>query len=576
MANTSNSLQLLATPTGTTGSKWQSLLHRWRKLSGDSRSVIVVALLAALVAAAIVTILWTSSHQYVPLYGKQEMFDTAAMLEVLETEGIDFQLDDRSGNVMVSKDKVASARMKLAARGVTAKMPVGIDGLGDISALSTSQFMESSRYTHAVEGELAMTIMALKGITNARVHLAIPKRTLFVGREEQKPTASVMLDLAAPLDASQVEAIINLVSGSITGLKPGAVSVVDQTGQLLSAGMGEDTPARVSSRQMDYVTRYEDRIVKRAGDMLEPMLGAQNYRIRVSADLDFSQIEETRETLDGTPVLLSENSVLDNTTDPLALGIPGALANQPPQAQDGQEQPEGEQAPGSRREEFTRRFETGRSVTHTRFEEARVDSLSVSVLVNDNAAGEAGWSQAQLDKMAEIVSTAVGIVPARGDVISLKSAPFVVVAPPVVQPEPVAWWQDMTPWENYLRYALGSIMLLLLVIFGIRPLVKHLTNPQGSGQTQMARREEPAFEAAEGEQAHAAQAIARPRDPGTQAGGALPSGQDENDQHALRLPPPGSELEVQLQHLRLLADQETTRVTEVIKAWIQDDGRTTS
>src|SRR5690606_20882612 len=128
--------------------------------------------------------------------GQQENYDTSEIVNVLESEGIAFELDSRTGNVLVPADKVASARMKLAAQGVTAKMPAGMESLQELSSLSTSQFMENSRYTYAVEGELARSIMTLTSVRSARVHLAIPDRTLFVGRDEQVPTASVIVDLA--------------------------------------------------------------------------------------------------------------------------------------------------------------------------------------------------------------------------------------------------------------------------------------------------------------------------------------------------------------------------------------------
>ena len=542
-------------------------LERWRRLSADSRSIVVVALLAALVAAAIVTILWTSSRDFVPLYGKQELYDTAAILEVLETEGIEFRLDDRSGQVLVTKDLVASARMKLAARGITAKLPAGIDSLKDMSSVSTSQFMENTRYTHAVEGELARTIMTLEGVRNVRVHLAIPKRTLFVGREEQSPTASVMLDLTTPLNESQVESIVNLIAGSVPGMKPGAVSVIDQKGRLLSAGLNAEEPARVSGKQMEYVSQLESRIVRRASDMLEPLLGTSNFRIRVAADVDFSKVEETREVLDAQPILLSENRVLDNATDQLALGIPGALANQPPipapeGAEGAEEGDNNAQQATSRREEVSLRYETGKAITHTQFSQGRVRQLSVSVLINDAVAPEGGWTQPQLDRIGEMVRTAVGFTAERGDLFSLQNAPF-IAQESIFPPEPaLSWWEQLTAMESYVRYALGSLLLFFLIIFGIRPLVKHLT-----------RRNEPvSLTPVQDEE----QTLAAMLENTTQAATPKALGraqQPEPEEQALSLPPPGSELEVQLKHLRLLVDKETTRVAEVIKAWVQDSGR---
>jgi flagellar M-ring protein FliF len=555
----------------------QALGQGWRRLSGDSRLVVAGALLAVLIAAAIVVVLWTSNDRMVPLYGQQENYDTSEIVNVLESEGIAFELDSRTGDVLVPADQVAPARMKLAAQGVTARMPAGMESLQQLSSLSTSQFMENSRYTYAVEGELARSIMTLTSVRSARVHLAIPDRTLFVGRDEQVPTASVIIDLASDLRPDQVESIVNLVAASVTGMKPGSVSVVDQQGNLLSAGIGEDTPGRLSNKQLDYVSRLEKKIADNTGDMLEPLLGTRNFRVRVSADVDFSEVEETREVLADEPVLISETSLLDNAAGQLALGIPGALANQPPVAAE-----EGEEADQAvnRREEVNRRYDTGRAVTHTRNAEARIRKLNVSVLVNDGVAPEGAWNDQQLERMTTIVQTAAGVDVDRGDVLTLQSAPF--RAPEVApEPEPLPWWQQLTAWEDYLRYLIGTLLMIMILFIGVRPLVRYLTaasrSQTNSGQTVKSHRaagqesdEQVVEEAVEAR-------LERESQQGTRPAAAIGREQtSQEDDIALSLPPPGSELEVQLEHLRLLADKETNRVAEVIKTWVQDNGRTAS
>lgn len=532
----------------------KSLGGQWRRLTADSRSVLVIALLAAIVAAAIVVILWTSSRQYVPLYGKQELYDKATIIDTLEKEGIDFQLDGNSGNVLVAEDRLADARMRLAAKGVKAALPAGLDELGNISTLGTSQFMESARYMHALEGELARTIIALDPVRSARVHLAVPKRTLFVGREEQKPTASVMVDLASPLDQNQVEAILNLVAGSIPGMTAGAVSVVDQNGNLLSAGLGElDNPARLSGKQMDYSTRLEERMKERASAMLQPLLGMENFRVQVAADVDFSSVNETREALEGDPVLTQENAKRDSSTDSIALGIPGALTNRPPVPQNnaqGQADAEPQKAV-SQREETNRRFETGRAVTHTKYAQGRLRQLSVSVLVNSAKAPEGGWQQADLDQLSDMVKTAVGFDGARGDQFSLHSFNFAAQTKPLPMPE-AQWWQEPV-WQNYLRYAVGGLMVLLLILFGIRPLVRHLVRPaQAPGDDDLLALDEDDSELLSQSRSRAEL-------------------DDDEEELLAALPPPGSELEVQLKHLQLLVDKETARVAEVVKQWVSSD-----
>ncbi|WP_115719455.1 flagellar basal-body MS-ring/collar protein FliF [Gallaecimonas mangrovi] len=538
----------------------KSLAGRWRNISKDNRSAAVVALLAATVAAAIVLILWTSSRHYVPLYGSQEMYDKANIIENLEKEGIDFRLDGDSGDILVGEDQLASTRMTLAARGVKAALPSGFSDLNKMSELGTSQFMENARYVHALEGELARTMMSLDAISSARVHLAIPKRTLFVGREEEKPSASVMVDVKTALSASQVQAIVNLVAGAVPGMKPNAISVVDQKGELLSAGLDDPTNStRLSVKQMDYTSQLESRIAKRAKDMLNPLLGGENYRVQVAADVDFSTVDQTSESLDGTPVVVDESSTKDNNTDALSMGIPGALSNRPPVAKNqtqGQNNQNSDQPQKSlsQREQSSRKFDTGRSVTHTKFALGRLKHMSVSVLLNNAKAPKGGWTPAQLTEMTNMLKNAVGFDATRGDQFSINTFNFSPETLVNDQPASNPWWRDPV-YLSYLRYGLGSLLLLLLLLFGVRPLVKHLTRPP-----------EP---------------VADSRD--DLALGVDEEGEGDEDSDALddetrdllaSLPPPGSELDVQLKHLQLLVDKETTRVTEVVKQWVNGNERT--
>lgn len=565
-----------------------SLFERWRGQSRDNRSMLVIALLAALVAASIVVILWTASQSYVPLYGRQEMYDTANILELLEKDQVPFRLDSATGQVLVPESQLAQVRIKLAAHGVRAAMPSGMEGLDGKIGLGTSEFMETMRYRSALEGELARTIIGLDGVRSARVHLAIPKRTLFVGREEEKPTASVMLDLAAgtELASGQVEAIINLVAGSVSGMKPEAVTVVDQAGRLLSARLHEgDSDGHLSVQQIDYVRRLEDYIRQRAADMLYPMLGSDNFRIQVAADVDFNRVEQTEEALPGQPVLRSESGKQDNSLDKIAAGIPGSLSNRPPQTaadtaanKKNGATPATAQAGSSpdttrnERSEFKRDYVTGRAVTHTQFQQGRLQRLHVSVLLNQAMAPKGGWSKAQLDEIHDLIERAVGFESDRGDQISLTSFPFTEAA---VDPGNFgeAWWQHPL-FETGVRYGLGSLLCLLLLLLGIRPLVRHLVAQH---------RQETA--PADADKAHAEPTLAMGAAGGASAGN-LPAEMDPNVMRLLddvfpgggghdlpplsvdELPPVGSDLDVQLKHLHLLVDQETARVTEVIKLWV--------
>lgn len=572
---------LVTSPAGTAAetftARLQEWVRHWRTLSRDNKSILVIALLAAVVAGTIVVILWTASKNYVPLYGKQELYDTANIMEMLEKEQVPFRLEKSTGQVLVPENQLAHIRMALAARGVRAAMPSGLEGLNNVTGLGTSEFMEGARYRHALEGELARTIIALDAVRSARVHLAIPKRTLFVGRDEEKPSASVMLDMhpGQSIEAGQVEAIANLVAGSISGMKPGAVTVVDQSGQLLSAELGDKVGfGKQSVQQMEYVRKLEQYIRQRANDMLYPMLGNTNFKVQIAADVNFNAVEETQQQLNPEGVVTRESHKSDKTVDALAMGIPGALSNRPPETSPKNEKGETAQNTDAtqqndsrtERQEVSKQYENSRTIVHTRYQQGRLERINVSILLNQQIAPEGGWSEVQLTQIRQMVERAVGFDEARGDQISLQTFDF-SGAEPIALPES-GWWE--TPyWQDSLRYLVGGLLGLTLVFFGIRPLVKHLVRTQQ--QPEMAVGDEDVMR-----DTSASVAMLRDEDD-PQLASALSNSliradnemePDPSTFEMATLPEPGSDLEVQLKHLQLLVEKDTARVAEVVRAWV--------
>ncbi|OJW66530.1 MAG: flagellar M-ring protein FliF [Aeromonas sp. 62-46] len=556
-------------------------MRNWRTLSRDNKSILTIALLAAVVAATIVVILWTSSKNYVPLYGKQELYDTANIMEMLEKEQVPFRLEKSSGQILVPESQLAHIRMALAARGVRAAMPSGLEGLDNVTGLGTSEFMEGARYRHALEGELARTIISLDAVRSARVHLAIPKRTLFVGRDEEKPSASVMLDLqpGQTMEPGQVEAIANLVAGSISGMKPGAVTVVDQSGQLLSAELGDKAGfGKQSVQQMEYVRKLEQYIRQRASDMLSPMLGTGNFRVQIAADVNFNAVEETQQQLDPNAVVTRESNKSDKTIDALALGIPGALSNRPPETAPKTDQAATEgnaaQEPAkndtrTERQEVSRQYESSRTIVHTRYQQGRLEKMNVSILLNQQSAPKEGWSPEQLEQIRQMVERSVGFDGSRGDQISLQVFDFTGAVP--VEP-PASSWLETPYWQDSLRYLVGGLLGLTLVFFGIRPLVKHLVRTQQYPDTDAAQEPDEEQEPTMG------LSMRREGDGELEesaTGKSLSQSQSEfrlepqfSSLDLEALPEPGSELEVQLKHLQLLVDKDTARVAEVVRQWV--------
>lgn len=576
--------ELVTSPQGASDSfrtRVQEGLRNWRSLSRDNKSILTIALLAAIVAGTIVVILWTSSKNYVPLYGKQELYDTANIMEMLEKEQVPFRLEKSSGQILVPESQLAHIRMALAARGVRAAMPSGLEGLDNVTGLGTSEFMEGARYRHALEGELARTIISLDAVRSARVHLAIPKRTLFVGRDEEKPSASVMLDLqpGQTMEPGQVEAIANLVAGSISGMKPGAVTVVDQSGQLLSAELGDKAGfGKQSVQQMEYVRKLEQYIRQRASDMLSPMLGTGNFRVQIAADVNFNAVEETQQQLDPNAVVTRESNKSDKTIDALALGIPGALSNRPPETAPKTDQAATEgnaaQEPAkndtrTERQEVSRQYESSRTIVHTRYQQGRLEKMNVSILLNQQSAPKEGWSPEQLEQIRQMVERSVGFDGTRGDQISLQVFDFTGAVP--VEP-PASSWLETPYWQDSLRYLVGGLLGLTLVFFGIRPLVKHLVRTQQYPDTDAAQEPDEEQEPTMG------LSMRREGDGELEesaTGKSLSQSQSEfrlepqfSSLDLEALPEPGSELEVQLKHLQLLVDKDTARVAEVVRQWV--------
>ena len=544
------------------GNLFSTMKQKWQSFNGSDKQVLVLAVLAIVVACVIVLALWSASQGYRALYGKQEQVDTAKIIEVLESEGLDYQLEANTGLVLVKEEKLGAARMMLAARGVKAKVPSGMEAL-DKSGIGTSQFLEQARYRHSLEGELARTIMALKVVRNARVHLAIPKKSLFIRQKPELASASVMLDLYADasLTSQQVESIVNLVSGSVMGMKPERVQVVDQEGNHLSSviNAGEDmTQSR--DRQLKYTSELEQSLIERASNMLLPILGQDNFKVQVSAKVNFNQIEETKESLDPTTVIRSEQVSRDESNSDLAIGIPGALSNQPPSTADDADKNQRRNL----REQNKRQFDVGRSVKHIKYQQMQLENLSVSVLLNSQAAGEAGWTDAQQQQISQMVQNAIGFNTERGDQFSISSFSF---APTVVaQFEPMPWWQAET-YQVYLRYLIGCLLGFGLIIFVLRPLVSHLT-----------RTVEHEFEDHSNPDAKPLISASAEAE-SNETVSALPNAAQTPEQAAVSeaewmsmhgLPEPGSPLTVKLEHLGLLAEKEPARVAEVISHWIKD------
>lgn len=529
------------------------------------RQVGLMVALAASVAIGFAVVLWSQGEAYRPLYGSLNNLDSSEVIEILEANQIKFKMDTATGVLLVADADVNQARLKLAAAGLPGDKSVGFELLDKEQPLGTSQFMEGARYHRSLEGELARTIVSINAVRNARVHLAIPKRSVFV-RDPRPPTASVFVELypGRGVKPEQVKAIANLVASSIPELTTENVTVVDQKGNLLSAGE-EDESMLAASRHREYTRKVEGDIVQRINSILEPVVGAGRFRAEVSADIDFTEVEQANETYNPEDLAVRSEQTLEelNSGNSRVAGIPGALSNQPPldgeAPQVATAQTADNAVPQNTRRQATRNYELDRTVSYTKHQKGNLRRLTVAVVVDDRVVIDPAtgsevrepWSDQSLDRLSSLLRDAVGFSVARGDSVNVLNSPF-VERNTVVMAEIPLWEQ---PWFASLAKQLVGLLVIVALVLGLlRPVLKSLSNAGASTQEDERARELAALESS-----------------------GLNSFDGLSDEtvtltggEALALPSPEESYEQQLNAIKGLVAEDPGRVAQVIKRWVND------
>jgi flagellar M-ring protein FliF len=527
------------------------------------RQLLVLAGLALSVSIGVTAAFWMRDPGYTPLLTNLTAKESSEVINTLSTAGIPYRLDNNTGGVLVPGEKVYQARLKLAEQGLPRSSGFGLEIIEGETGLGTSQFIEGARYHHALETELSRTIASLQPVQSARVHLAVPKSTVFLGKK-QPPTASVLLQLypGRALENNQVSAIVHLVASSIPELEATRVTVVDQRGRLLNSP-GDAGEMGLSARQLDYLRRIEDGYVERIESLLTPMLGPGRVRATVTADVDFAEREETQESFDpATTAVRSEQVAEDRRTgDGLTGGIPGALSNQPPPTVVQPAPQAGAAAapptdpatatgaatvaagPVSESIRRTRNFEVDRTLTHTRQAVGSIRRLTVAVLVDekritaeDGTVTSARLSPEELTELTRLVKDAVGFNEARGDSVSLSNVAFYQEPDAGAADEPGLLADPAV--QSFGRQALAAALIIGVALLLVRPLLKALA---GSGAA--------AAGPATGTAAYGAAGPAAP----AQAGGGALSYDDK------------------VSVARQLADRNPERVAAIVRQWVQTD-----
>ncbi|MDB5689652.1 MAG: flagellar M-ring protein FliF, partial [Sphingomonas bacterium] len=407
--------------------------------------------------------------------------DKAAASDALGSAGIEYRIDRESGALTVGENDYYQAKMLLAQQGLPKAAPSGEDMLGNLP-LGASRAVEGERLRGAREQDLARTIEAIDAVATARVHLATEQPSVFL-RDQKDAAASVMLKLqpGRSLTEAQVGAIASLVASSVPGLAADAVSIVDQSGRLLSRGAG-DAASAMADRQVSLQAQVESRYSDALDRLLTPLVGPGNYTAEVHADLSFDEVQATRESYPkDLQVVRAENGgwTKEGGPDGPAIGIPGALSNTPPAASTltatNPADPAAPPQPGTTAaaqaarttENYTRTYELGREVSVTRNQQGSVKRLSVAVAIKDGT-GKERRTPAEIAAIEQLVRGAVGADQARGDLIAVRARKFVAIDASV---DAAKWWE--AAWVPMVARNVSALLVALLLVFGIgRPLLK--------------------------------------------------------------------------------------------------------
>ncbi|MDY0977603.1 flagellar basal-body MS-ring/collar protein FliF [Massilia sp. CFBP9012] len=449
--------------------------------------------IALILALMIAVWMWSQAPEYRVLFANYSDRDGGAITASLDQMGVQYKFSEGGSAILVPAEQIHDLRLKLAAQGLPKGGNVGFE-LMENQKLGVSQFLEQVNYQRSLEGELARSIQSLGSVSAARVHLALPKPSVFV-RDQQKPTASVLLNLqpGRALDQGQVSAIVHLVASSVPELTFGNVTVVDQTGALLSEQAGKGAGNKMlDATQLKYVDQVQENIIKQVEAMIKPLVGEGNVRAQATAEIDFAQVDTAAEMYkpNSPPepqAIRSQQTSETQGAGAGASGIPGALSNQPPGVNtapiDGEAPAEAPAPTGPSTKNSTTNFEVDKTIRYEQRPMGGVKRLTVGVVVNyrrivDPATGKVTVRPLAANEVAqinELVKQAMGYSQARGDTLNVTNAPFDGVDKPaeaVVEPD---WWRDpanMPLFKDLARYAFVAAVIAFLYFRFLRPLLR--------------------------------------------------------------------------------------------------------
>jgi flagellar M-ring protein FliF len=458
------------------------------------QKVIGMVGVALLLAVLIGGWLWTKDPPYSLLFAIQDEKDGGQIVAALSQQNIPYRFSDGGRSILVPQAVVHDTRLKLASQGLPKGGLVGFE-LMETQKLGVSQFAEQVNYQRALEGELARSVQSLAAVRGARVHLAIPKQTAFL-RDDQKASASVLVSLhpGRTLEPVQVAGIVNLVASSVPQLNALNVSVIDQEGKLISQQRDPSRDAGLDATQLKFVREVEADYSKRIEAILAPLVGSRNVRAQVTADLDFSQIDQVAETYKPNPTpdtaIRSQQTAEVGAGSPTAAGIPGALSNQPPvPATAPLTQPAVPAIAGggaNSSNNFTRNatinYEVDKTIRHTKGVPGSVRPLSVAVVVNHRQdptkPKPTPLTAVELTQITNLAREAMGFNQSRGDTLNVANAPFTPPEKEVVADAPLWANQELISiLKELARYLLIAAAAYWLWTRLLKPVFEKLMEP---------------------------------------------------------------------------------------------------
>ncbi len=453
------------------------------------RQVALIIALTICIAIAILIIMWAREPDMRPL-GTFETKELITHLDHLDAQKIEYKLEGNT--IFVRGDKYQDVKLGLNRAGLDKEISSGDEILMQDSGFGVSQRLEMERLKHSREQQLARTIEEFQSVSRARVLLAIPKENIFA-RVEKQPSATVMISAKGgkAIKDSEVDAIVDLVASAVQGLEPSKVTVTDQNGRLLNSGSQDAASAR-SRREYEIELKREDEYRQKIDSILIPILGMENYTAQVDLQMDFTSTEQTQKRFNpDLPAVRSEMTSEENSVGGGAMGIPGALSNQPPldskipeKAGDGSSPV----VPGRNSKEVTRNYELDTTISHSTQQSGVIRRISVSVAVDyktgegtaDAPAKPEPRTQAELQNIRRLLQGGVGFDVQRGDTIEVVSVPFTREAVVAAAEQPI---YEQEWFMRVIRLALAALVIIVLILAIVRPMLKKLIYPEDTSET---------------------------------------------------------------------------------------------